>query len=113
MQAIGTPASSSETIVVPLFHSLQRGELVALRAADGAVVWRAMTPGIYEAPAIWRDTVLVAEAKGTVAAFDLRNGTLLAQLPVASELYGHGLALDGDRLFIAGRGALWAYRLQR
>jgi outer membrane protein assembly factor BamB len=112
MQAIGTPAVAGNTIVVPLFHSPQRGELIAVRAADGAVAWRAQTPGIYEAPVVWHGAAFVAEAKGAVAAFDLRTGRLLAQLPIPSELFGHGLALDGDRLFVAGRGALWAYRLQ-
>jgi len=113
MQAIGTPAVSSATIVVPLFHSPQIGELIALRAGDGAVLWRTSTPGIYEAPVIWHGSVLVAEAKGAVAAFDLRSGKPLGQLSIPSELFGHGLALDGDRLFVAGRGALWAYRLQQ
>jgi polyvinyl alcohol dehydrogenase (cytochrome) len=113
MQAIGTPAVSGDTIVVPLFHGAQIGELVALRAEDGAVLWRAQTPGIYEAPVIWRKTVVVAEAKGAVAAFALDTGKPLAELPIPSVLYGHGLALDGDRLFIGGRGALWAYRLEQ
>jgi outer membrane protein assembly factor BamB len=71
---------------------------------DGRILWqRALEPAM-----LW------TQAIGTpaVAAFDLRTGRLLAQLPVPSELFGHGLALDGDRLFVAGRGALWAYRLQ-
>jgi outer membrane protein assembly factor BamB len=113
MQSIGTPASSGATIVVPLFHSPAQGELVALRAGDGAVLWRARTSGIYEAPVIWHDVVLAAQARGAIAAFDLRSGTRAGHLAVASELYGHGLALDGDVLFIAGRGALWAYRLRK
>jgi outer membrane protein assembly factor BamB len=113
MQAIGTPATAGSTIVVPLFHSPRSGELVALRAGDGAVQWRVETGGIYEAPVIWHGVVLVAEAAGTIAAFDLRSGARLGTLPVASELYGHGLALDGNTLFVAGRGALWAYRLQQ
>ncbi|MGA7355415.1 MAG: hypothetical protein WA431_10670 [Candidatus Cybelea sp.] len=43
----------------------------------------------------------------------LRDGARLGTLPIASELYGHGLALDGNTLFVAGRRALWAYRLQQ
>lgn len=113
MEAIGTPAVAGETIIVPLFHSPQTGELVALRTRDGAILWRVQTPGVYEAPVIWHGVVLAAEAKGAVAAFDLRTGRPAGRLAVASQLYGHGLALDGDTLFIAGRGALWAYRVER
>jgi outer membrane protein assembly factor BamB len=113
MQAIGTPATAGTAIVVPLFHNPRSGELVALRADDGAVLWRVRTGGIYEAPVIWHGVVLAAEAAGTIAAFDLRNGARLGALPIASELYGHGLALDGNTLFVAGRRALWAYRLQQ
>lgn len=113
MQAIGTPAVSGNTIVVPLFHSPQTGELLALRARDGAVLWRVPTAGIYEAPVVWHGVVLVAEAKGAVAAFALHGGRSLGQLAIPCELFGHGLAVDEDRLFIAGRGALWAYRLQQ
>jgi outer membrane protein assembly factor BamB len=112
MQAIGTPASDGRTIVVPLFHGPTTGELVALRATDGVVLWRAHTDGIYEAPVIWRGVVLAAQAPGSIAAFDLRNGNPEGRLAVSTELYGHGLALDRDTLFIAGRGKLWAYRLE-
>lgn len=113
MQSIGTPASRGTTIVVPLFHAPTDGELVALRANDGAILWRTHTNGVYEAPVIWQGIVLVAEAGGVIAAFDVRSGAREGCLPVGSELYGHGLALDGDTLFVAGRGKLWAYRLQR
>jgi outer membrane protein assembly factor BamB len=112
MQAIGTPAVASTTILIPLFHSPQSGELVALRASDGAVLWRVYTAGIYEAPVVWQGAVFVGEARGAVEAFDVGNGRRVGELSVASELYGHGLALDGDTLFIAGRGKFWAYRLK-
>jgi outer membrane protein assembly factor BamB len=111
MQSIGTPATSGDTIVVPLFHGPMDGELVALDKSDGLVRWRVSTYGSYEQPVIWRNAVLVAEANGGVAAFDLRNGRRLGRLSIPSELYGRGLALDGDTLFVAGRGKLWAYRL--
>jgi outer membrane protein assembly factor BamB len=112
MQAIGTPASTGTTILVPLFHSPVSGELVALRATDGAVLWRVSTGGIYEAPVVWHGLVLVAQTQGRLAAFDLRNGARAGSLTLPSEFYGHGLALDGDRLLIAGRGVFWAYRLK-
>jgi glucose dehydrogenase len=111
MQSIGTPAASGKTIVVPLFHAPQNGELVALNVNDGAVLWRAHTAGIYEAPVIWRGYVLAAETPGRVVAFRLGSGTAAGRLTLPSELYGRGLALDGDTLFVAGRGELWAYRL--
>jgi outer membrane protein assembly factor BamB len=113
MQSIGTPASNGATILVPLFHAPNGGELVALRARDGAVLWRVRTNGIYEAPAIWGNYVLVAEAPGRVEAFDLRSGTSAGRLDLASKFYGRGLAIDGETLFIAGRGILWAYRLRQ
>jgi alcohol dehydrogenase (cytochrome c) len=113
MQSIGTPAASGDTIVVPLFHGPSDGELVALNKDDGSVRWRVATNGIYEEPVVWRGVVLVAEANGVIAAFDLRNGRMLGRLPLPSELYGRGLALAGDTLFVAGRGAFWAYRLQQ
>lgn len=113
MQSIGTPASSGNAIVVPLFHSPQSGELVALDKNAGSVFWRIQTGGIYEAPVIWRGAVIAAQARGLVAAFDLRSGARAGRVSVPSELYGHGLALDGDTLFVAGRGALWAYRLEQ
>lgn len=111
-QSIGTPAVAGKIFVVPLFHGPASGELVALRADDGSVVWRVRLPGVYEAPVVWHSLVLVAEARGVVAAFRLGDGRPVGELHVASELYGHGLALDGDTLLVAGRGALWAYRLQ-
>ncbi len=113
MQSIGTPASSGSTIMVPLFHAPDDGELVALRAGDGAILWRVHTNGIYEAPVIWHRLVLAAQAGGAIVAFDLGSGARRGRLQVGSELYGHGLALDGDTLFIAGRGKFWAYRLHR
>ncbi|HVR47008.1 MAG TPA: PQQ-binding-like beta-propeller repeat protein [Candidatus Binatia bacterium] len=113
MQSIGTPAASAGTIIVPLFHSPTDGELVALHSDDGSVLWRVATEGIYEEPVIWRGVVLVAEANGAVAAFDVRTGRKLGRLFVPSELYGRGLALEGNTLFVAGRGRLWAYRLKR
>lgn len=111
MQSIGTPARSGSAIVVPLFHSPAAGRLVALDKNGGAVLWSANTGGIYEQPAIWRATVLVAEASGLIRGFDLRTGRALASLRVPSEFYGRGLAVDGDTLLVAGRGRLWAYRL--
>ncbi len=113
LQSIGTPAASGSSIVVPLFHGPTEGELVALNSDDGSVLWRTVTNGIYEEPVIWRGVVLVAEANGAVAAFDLRDGRSLGRLLLPSKLYGRGLALDRDTLFVAGRGRLWAYRLKR
>lgn len=111
MQSIGTPAHAGNTIVVPLFHSSSSGRLVALDENGGRVLWSVNTGGIYEKPVVWHGIVLVAEASGAIRAFDLRSGRDLASLHVASELYGRGLALDGDVLLVAGRGELWAYRL--
>ncbi len=113
IQSIGTPAAAGDEIIVPLYHDPDHGELVALHGADGSVAWRTRTAGIYEAPVVWHAAVLAADVRGAIDAFDLRSGTRTARLPVASELYGHGLALAGDMLLIAGRGRLWAYRLQR
>jgi outer membrane protein assembly factor BamB len=112
IQSIGTPAVAGNEIVVPLYHDPAHGSLVALRGADGTLMWRTQTVGIYEAPVIWHATILAAEARGAIGGFDLRTGARTARLPVASELYGHGLALAGNTLLIAGRGRLWAYRLQ-
>jgi hypothetical protein len=75
------------------------------------VLWHVRTNGIYEAPVIWRDIAIVAESPGKIAAFGLRSGVPVGSIVLPSEFYGHGLALDGDRLFVAGRGKLWAYRL--
>ena len=111
MQSIGTPAASGDSIVVPLFHSPTVGELIALRKSDGALLWRASTAGIYGAPVVWHDVVLAPEVNGVVAAFRLRDGRPFGRVTVPSELYGRGLALDGDTLFVAGRGRFWAYRL--
>lgn len=113
MQSIGTPASIGGIVVVPLFHSSTTGALIALRSNDGALIWRASTGGIYGTPVIWHGIVIAAEVDGTVAAFDLRNGRPLGRFSVSSELYGRGLAIDGDTLFVAGRGAFWAYRLEQ
>ena len=112
MQSIGTPAVGGDEIIVPLYHDPARGELVALRGTDGSLAWRTRTAGMYEAPVIWHATILAAEARGAIDAFDLHTGARSARLPLASELYGHGLALAGDTLLIAGRGRLWAYRLE-
>lgn len=111
MQSIGTPASVGGIIVVPLFHSTVAGELVELRASDGAIVWRTRTAGIYEAPVIWHGVVIAAKAGGVIAAFDLRSGARAAGFSLPSEFYGHGLAVDGNTLLVAGRGAFWAYGL--
>lgn len=113
IQSIGTPAVTGNEIVVPLYHDPAHGELVALRVADGALAWRTQTAGMYEAPVIWHTTILAAEARGAIDAFDLSTGARSARMPVASKLYGHGLALAGDTLLVAGRGRLWAYRLEQ
>lgn len=113
MQSIGTPVSSGNAIVVPLFHSPDAGALIALRKDDGALLWRASTGGIYGAPVVWHGVVLACEVSGVVAAFSLRDGRPLGRVSIPSKLYGRGLALDGDTLFVAGRGKFWAYRLQQ
>ncbi len=86
---------------------------MAIDKDDGSVRWRVATGGIYEQPVIRRGDVLVAEGNGAVPAFDLRTGRKLGRLSVPSNLYGRGLALDGDTLFVAGRGKLWAYHLKQ
>jgi glucose dehydrogenase len=113
MQSIGTPAAAGDLILVPLFHSAAEGELIALSKNNGSVVWRLSTPGIYGAPVIWRDAVLVAEVGGTIEGFALGTGAPLGRIAVGSKLYGQGLARDGDVLYVAGRGKLWAYRLEQ
>jgi alcohol dehydrogenase (cytochrome c) len=113
MQAIGTPAVCRGIIIVPIFHSPTQGELIALRAADGAILWRLHSNGIYGAPAIWRRFVLVAQTQGTLVAVSLGDGRIAGTLRLSSEFYGHGLAVDGDTLLVAGRGKFWAYRLEQ
>ena len=113
MQSIGTPASTGGVVVVPLYHTPTTGALIALRGNDGVVIWRVRTGGIYGTPVIWHGIIIAALANECVVAFDLRNGRPLGRLPVSSELYGRGLAIDGDTLFVAGRGAFWAYRVER
>lgn len=113
MQSIGAPVSKGNTIVVPLFHSPSAGALVALRADDGTPLWRVRTGGIYGAPVVWHDAVIAAEVDGTIAAFALSDGRSLGRATLGSELYGRGLALENDTLFIGGRGAFWAYRLHQ
>lgn len=111
LQAVGTPAVAGDTIVVPLYHTTQSGELVALRASDGSVLWRKPAPGIYEAPVVWHNTVVAAEGNGKLAAFALSDGAAEGSTDLGTPLFGHGLALDGDVLYAPGRNHLWAYRL--
>jgi outer membrane protein assembly factor BamB len=111
MQVLGTPAVSDGTIVVAFYHSPLLGGVAALRARDGAVLWRTQTAGIYEAPVIWRKVVFAGEARGVIDAFRLGDGHLIMRRRIGSELYGHGLALDGNTLFVADRAGLTAYAI--
>jgi hypothetical protein len=49
----------------------------------------------------------------SAAAGIVYEGTTLGDVLALDELDGRCLALDGNTLFVAGRRALWAYRLQQ
>jgi outer membrane protein assembly factor BamB len=82
-----------------LIATTDRGALLAIRAADGEVLWRRdLASGLQSAPAPTGDRLYLSLQSGVVMALALQTGDLVwtAQLPKP----GAGILAIGDRLFI-------------
>jgi len=106
---MGTPAVGDGEIVVPVYVNDDTGFLVALRVADGAVIWRRNAGGMYEAPALFGDIIFVTEALGWLDAFRAEDGTSLGRWQVGGWLTGRGPSVADGRLFVATSQYLKVY----
>jgi outer membrane protein assembly factor BamB len=116
------PVVNSATLLTTQAEAIQTGtatgELVALDAASGGVVWtREFSSPVYAAPTVVNDLVFAATFDGTMYAFDRDSGREMwkTSLPAG---FNAGLAISGDTLLApagyAGEGQepeLLAYRL--
>lgn len=82
-----------------LIVSLAGGDLLALRASDGALVWRAaLGASLSAAPAPALDRLYLGLADGRVVAADLASGREVWTRRIDGP--ASGLAASGDRLFV-------------
>jgi outer membrane protein assembly factor BamB len=96
-----------------LFAStLEPGEVLALRASDGKLLWRHPLEGRTEtSPLVHNGKVLVGCECGDVLALDPKNGKTLWSVPTAGAVKG-GVAVDKDVAFIGNyAGQLYAIRV--
>jgi outer membrane protein assembly factor BamB len=105
---LGAPAVDGETVVA----GFGSGEMAALRAADGRVLWIETLgavgstslgdlSGIVGQPVIDRDRVLAVGTAGITIAVDLRSGRRLWERAFGGDV---GVAAAGDFLFAVTRG---------
>ncbi|MQA74497.1 MAG: PQQ-binding-like beta-propeller repeat protein [Solirubrobacterales bacterium] len=90
---------------------VDQGEVLALRARDGKLLWRRQLPGRSEtSPIVVGGNVIVGSESGDVFAFNRRNGKVDWQVSTAGEVKG-GLALDDGVLYGANyAGQVFALR---
>ena len=94
-----------------LYALSDEGVLFAIDAKTGMELWRAdigFTAAPFGSPYIAGDRVLVADADGSVSVFAAgRRAELIAVYDFRANIYGTGVAVDGDWLYVATSKALW------
>src|SRR5690606_15019367 len=80
--------------------NLEPGQVVALRARDGKVVWRKSLPGRSESsPLVFKDKYVIFGCEcGSVYAMDVKNGKLKWEVKTAGAVKG-GLALGKGNVY--------------
>jgi alcohol dehydrogenase (cytochrome c) len=100
-------------LFVPVADACNRGQLVALAAASGRVLWRRrLAAPDLGCAAVANDVVFTSSDDGTVDGFDTRSGAQLwrARLPTRN---GTCPAVAGETLFVGAGISLVAYSLAR
>jgi len=111
-ELIGTPAVGGGTIYVTAYADSDAvGEIAALRASDGKIMWTRQTSGMYESPALWGSVVFATEAGGWLDAFAGGSGATLGRWRVGGPLRGRGPSIADGKLFVAANDSLIAYKL--
>lgn len=89
--------------------TLEPGEIVAMRARDGKVLWRHPLPGRTEtSPLVYQGKVLVGCECGDILALDPKNGKTIWSVPSAGAVKG-GVAVNDGVAFIGNyAGQLFA-----
>ena len=91
------PAYSHDTLYAT---TLEPGEIVAMRAKDGKVLWRHPLPGRTEtSPLVYKGRVLAGCECGDILALDAKTGKTDWTVPSSGAVKG-GVALDGGTLFV-------------
>jgi outer membrane protein assembly factor BamB len=83
-----------------LYIPTDRGELLALQAADGTILWRSRIAAVAaQAPLVIGDELVIATTRDSLLRVD-RRGTVLARLPLAGAVSAP-LTAAGDTLVLA------------
>lgn len=101
--AAGVPAVANGVVYL---ESPGSPRIQALDARTGRLLWsaRLAAPGS-SAPLIDGNLLLRADDKGTLYAFDARNGTLLHRMHLGGVIHNIGLVLDGGTLYVPNKAA--------
>lgn len=101
--AAGVPAVTGSVVYI---ESPGSPRIQALDARTGRLLWSATlaAPGS-SAPLLDGHLLLRADNKGTLYAFDARNGTLLHRMHLGGVIHNIGLVLDGGTLYVPNKAA--------
>src|SRR5439155_8343396 len=87
----------------------------ALSMADGALVWKHVTPRgkMASSPAVWDDSLVVHGMDGHVWVLDRASGRLRWQLTIGSPIESSPVVSNGIDYFGAWNGTVYALDLRR
>jgi outer membrane protein assembly factor BamB len=89
--------------------TLEPGDIQALRAKDGKVLWERALPGRSESsPVVYRDKVIVGTEPGTLYALDVRTGKVRWSVDTGGAVKGGASLNNGIAFFGNYAGELWA-----
>lgn len=95
-----------------LYVSAMDGSVRALRARDGAPVWKAMTGGYcHSSPVLVGGKVVVGSADGHVYAFDARRGRTLWKVRTGGPVYASAAVARGIVAIASGDGSVYGIDL--
>src|SRR6185503_3757430 len=79
---------------------MAKGEIVAIKVADGSVEWRKDTTAILATAAVAGDSAVICDVEGQIRAFDVKTGAPKWGAKVGAAFFA-GPAVAGDTIYAA------------
>ena len=96
-----------------LYSALEHGDILAVDAATGRLLWRRQTQGPHaSSPAIWESLVILSSHDGTVTALRRDNGRKVWLVRVPGKVESSSVVVDGVAYFGSTEGRLYAVNAQ-